>query len=108
MLERAYNNSEYVVSAWLESGELVGLGRAISDMAFTVYFPDLLVKPNWQNKGIGAMLMNMMIEKFGQFHNMVLIAEDNRAREFYQRSGFQTEQNALSIINPFVEIGSDQ
>lgn len=83
---------------------LIALGRAISDGVFMVYFPDLLVKPEWQNKGIGSQMMNVLLKRFEGFHNQVLIAEDEAARAFYLKQGFKPETNALSILCPFKEI----
>ncbi len=104
LLMTAYENSDYVVSAYTEGGELVGIGRAITDKAFTVYFPDILVHPEWQGKGIGSTIMKMMLEKFNGYHNQILVAEDERAKAFYKKCGFAVEANALSIMRPFGEI----
>jgi GNAT superfamily N-acetyltransferase len=103
LLEKAYLNSEFVVSAYTQVGDLVGLGRAISDNAFTVYFPDLLVRPDWQGKGIGKQIMLLMMNEYKNFHNQVLIAEDNKAREFYLGCGFIQENSAMSITKSFQE-----
>lgn len=83
---------------------LIALGRAISDGVFTVYFPDLLVKPEWQNKGIRGQMMNILLKHFEGFHNQVLIAEDEVARAFYLKQGFKAEGNAMSILCPFKQI----
>lgn len=103
MLVKAIENSSFLVCAHADT-ELIALGRAISDGVFTVYFPDLLVKPEWQNKGIGGQMMEIMLKHFEGFHNQVLIAEDEAARAFYLKQGFVAETNALSILSPFKEI----
>ena len=102
MLEKAIENSSFLVCAYADT-ELIALGRAISDGVFTVYFPDLLVKSEWQNKGIGGQMMEIMLKDFEGFHNQVLIAEDEAARAFYLKQGFVPETNALSILRPFKE-----
>lgn len=104
MLVKAIENSSFLVCAYANT-ELIALGRAISDGVFTVYFPDLLVKPEWQNKGLGSQVMEIMLKHFEGFHNQVLIAEDEAARAFYLKKGFVPETNALSILCPFKEIG---
>jgi len=96
----AIKNSSYVITAW-ENKNLIGLGRAISDETITVYFPDLLIKPDWQRKGIGTKIMQMLLFKYGHLHNQVLIAEDEKAIKFYKRLNFKNEGFALSIIKPF-------
>jgi GNAT superfamily N-acetyltransferase len=101
MLLKAYENSDFIISAYSQSDELIALGRAITDKAFTVYFPDLLVKKSWQNKGIGQHMMMQMLEEFKGFHNQVLIAESVQAISFYEKCGFVKETHAMSISEPF-------
>jgi GNAT superfamily N-acetyltransferase len=103
MLFRAIENSQMVICVYVDE-ELVALGRAISDNAFTVYFPDLLVKPGWQKQGIGTKIMRMLLERYQNFHNQVLIAEDDSARGFYVKNGFKPEAYAMSMMKGFVEI----
>lgn len=96
----AIQNSSFVVTAW-EGDNLVGLGRAISDGTITAYFPDLLIKPDWQGKGIGTQIMTRLLAKYGDMHNQVLVAEDDKAREFYKKQGFNEEKYALATHKPF-------
>jgi GNAT superfamily N-acetyltransferase len=51
-LERALRNSHSLVTAW-DGSRLVGLGNAISDGALVVYYPHMLVLPEYQGRGIG-------------------------------------------------------
>ena len=97
---QAVKNSSFVVTVW-NGQTLVGLGRAISDQTITVYFPDLLVKPEWQGKGVGSRIMKILLSKYGHLHNQVLIAEDDKARNFYKKLGFLDENFALSITKKF-------
>ena len=99
-LEEALSNSDLIVTAWNDN-LLVGLGRAISDSTLTVYYPDLLVHPNWQGKKIGTEIMKMLTKKYEYFHNQVLIAEDDNAKAFYKKFGFEEDNSALSITKPF-------
>lgn len=103
MLLKAIKNSSFLVCAYADT-ELIALGRAISDGVFTVYFPDFLVNPEWQNKGIGNQMMEILLKYFEGFHNQVLIAEDEVTRAFYLKQGFKPETNALSILCPFRQI----
>jgi GNAT superfamily N-acetyltransferase len=78
--------SHALVTAW--SGlHLVGLGNAISDGHLVVYFPHLLVHPEYQAQGIGSTLMRALMAKYHGFHQQALLA-DGRAIEFYRRMGF--------------------
>ena len=80
-------NSETLVTAW-EEKKLVGLGNAISDGFLTVYYPHLLVLPEYQGKGIGKLIMDKMQEKYKHFHMQMLTA-DGRSVDFYKKNGFE-------------------
>lgn len=85
-LQRALMNSHTLVSAWV-GGRLVGLGNAISDGHLVVYYPHLLVLPEFQRKGIGKEIVRLLQAKYSEFHQQVLIA-DSGAVEFYRKCGF--------------------
>lgn len=86
-LHNALLNSETLITAW-EGQKLVGLGNAISDGYLTVYYPHLLVLPEYQGKGIGKMIMDKMQEKYSHFHMQMLTA-DGRSVDFYKKNGFE-------------------
>lgn len=86
-LYNALINSETLVTAW-EGKKLVGLGNAISDGFLTVYYPHLLVLPEYQGKGIGKLIMDKMQEKYKHFHMQMLTA-DGRSVDFYKKNGFE-------------------
>ncbi len=83
----ALRGSETVVSAW-DGALLVGLGNAISDGALVVYYPHLLVLPEYQRRGIGRAILDRLRSRYAKLHQQVLIA-DPAAAVFYQRCGFQ-------------------
>lgn len=85
-LHNALMNSHSLVSAWDED-KLVGLGNAITDGFLVVYYPHLLVLPDYQGRGIGQSLMKMLMQKYQDFHQQILVA-DAQAVQFYQRCGF--------------------
>lgn len=88
--EQLYNgllNSHSLVSAW-DQDHLVGIGNAISDGYLVVYYPHMLVHPDYQGKGIGQMMMAKMQEIYGQFHMQMLTA-DGQAIQFYEKVGFE-------------------
>lgn len=84
-------NSETLITAW-EDNKLVGLGNAISDGHLTVYYPHLLVLPEYQGKGIGKMIVDKMQEKYQYFHMQMLTA-DGKAVDFYKKNGFERAGN---------------
>ncbi len=82
----ALRNSHSLITARLE-GKLIGLGNAISDGFLVVYYPHLLVHPDYQNQGIGRAMMTNLLEKYADFHQQMLTA-DQKAIGFYESMGF--------------------
>jgi GNAT superfamily N-acetyltransferase len=87
LLHKALVASHSLVTAWA-GGKLVGLGNAISDGYLVVYYPHLLVLPEYQGRGIGSRLIQMLKAKYAGFHQHMLVA-DGRAIEFYRKCGFE-------------------
>lgn len=79
-------NSHALVTARV-SGTLVGIGNAISDGHLVVYFPHLLVHPDFQGQGIGRQMMQALLDKYQGYHQLMLVA-DGQALDFYRRLGF--------------------
>ncbi len=94
-LKKAMKNSDTVISVW-EDGELVGLMNAISDKAMVVHFPYLLVRPAYQGKGIGKMLVEKMLEKYKGYFRLSLSCYDDKLK-FYEKLGFSTDEGRLSL-----------
>lgn len=66
-LYNALLNSHSLITAW-DGDKLVGLGNAISDGYLVVYYPHLLLHPDYQGKGIGKQIFDKMQEKYKDFH----------------------------------------
>jgi len=79
-------NSHSLVSAW-DNDRLIGIGNAISDGHLVVYYPHLLVHPDYHGRGVGKMILNKMLEKYGHFH-MQMVTADGEAIDFYKKNGF--------------------
>ena len=86
-LMKALKNSHALITAW-DGDKLVGLANSISDGYLVVYYPHLLVLPDYQGKGIGRMIMNRFRDKYSGFHQQILVA-DGKAIEFYGKCGFE-------------------
>ena len=86
LLHKALLGSHSLVTAW-DGPRLVGLGNAISDGWLVVYYPHLLVLPEYQGRGIGTELMRRLLARYAGFHQHILVA-DGRALDFYRKCGF--------------------
>jgi ribosomal protein S18 acetylase RimI-like enzyme len=78
--------SHSLVTAW-ETASLVGLVSSLSDGHLLVYFTHLLVRPDYQGRGIGTELMIRMMARYKDFHQQTVLA-DGRAVDFYKTLGF--------------------
>ena len=85
-LYHALLNSHSLITAREES-RLIGLGNAISDGYLVVYYPHLLIHPDYQGQGIGRMIMDKMQERYQSFHMQMLTADADSVT-FYQKLGF--------------------
>jgi len=86
LLYKGLLNSHSLVTAW-QGSQLVGLGNAISDGYLVVYYPHLLVHPEFQGIGVGQKIVNKLQERYADFHMQMLTA-DGGAIEFYKKNGF--------------------
>ena len=78
------------ISAY-EENELIGYIDCISNGVTDAYIQDLMVKPEYQGKGIGTKLMNMMIDYLKDNHiYMISVLFDESLKSFYERFGFHT------------------
>ena len=80
-------NSHSLWTAW-DGDRLIGLGNAISDGYLVVYYPHLLVHPDYQRWGIGSVLMRRLMSMYEGFHQHILVA-DGEAIHFYNKLGFE-------------------
>lgn len=87
LLYKALTNSHTLISAWVK-GRMVGVANAISDGYLVVYYPHMLVHPEFQGKGIGTKMLEAMQSIYGGYHQQILVA-DGKAIEFYKKCGFE-------------------
>ncbi len=91
-VKKAIQHSFLVVSMWEIKGQrkrLIGFARATSDHAFNATIWDVVVDPDFQNRGLGRELMKYTIKKLrgADISNITLFA-DPHVVNFYRRLGF--------------------
>lgn len=95
--EKAIENSIYSVSVNIE-GEVVGMGRLVGDDARIFYIQDVCVKPEFQRKGIGKLIVEKLCDyiKNNSIPNsrvtVGLMAAKGK-EGFYQKLGFRIRPN---------------
>lgn len=93
MLKVAYENSLLTLAAY-EDKALVGIVRVVGDGASIVFIQDLLVRPEFQRKGIGTALMKAVLERYPAVYQMELMTDDTeKTVAFYQSMGFQRAES---------------
>ena len=103
ILENAVNNSLSVITAW-QDDKLVGLIRAVGDGVTILYVQDILVNPEFQNKGIGTILMTKIIDKYNNVRQKVLLTEEAPdVRHFYEKFNFVScdQGNTVAFYREF-------
>ncbi len=67
---------------------VVGFANAISDGVLSAYIPLLEVLPEWQGRGIGTRLIEVLCEQLDQLYMIDLVC-DAKLEAFYAPLGFQ-------------------
>lgn len=80
-------------------GEIVAMGRAISDGASDAYIQDLTVKNGCRGEGIGAGIVERLVARLRDegIHWIGLVAEKG-SLEFYTRLGFEKMAGSEPMI----------
>lgn len=94
--EKLYNaikNSEYVMSVWKDEN-LVGLISAITDGYINVFITYLLVKPEYQNMGLGKIMMEDFSKTFEGFGRRILTTDLGKEK-FYNKFNFNIDGIAM-------------
>lgn len=94
-LMAALRNSHTLITARID-GRLVGLANAISDGHLVVYYPHMLVDPDFHRCGIGSKIMSAMSKRYKGFHQQMLTA-DGDAIQFYEALGFERAGRTASM-----------
>ncbi|MET9228206.1 GNAT family N-acetyltransferase [Lentzea sp. NPDC003310] len=74
----------------VESGEIVGMGRVISDGGWYFHIIDMAVLPGHQRKGIGDAVLTALLERIDAHapNAYVNLLADPPGRRLYARHGF--------------------
>ncbi len=78
--------------------KIVGMGRMLFDFGYTAYLGDVLVRPEYQGRGIGRriveMLINTTMESAHEEERIMFILGAAKGKEpFYEKIGFKRRPN---------------
>lgn len=88
VLRKGFENSMLILAAY-EGEQLVGIIRAVGDSHIIVFVQDILVFPKHQRKGIGAALLQAVLDRYSHVRQVEL-ATDNTEKPiaFYRSMSF--------------------
>ena len=88
-LQLGFEHSLLTMAAY-EENKLLGIIRTVGDGHTVVLIQDILVFPEHQGKGIGAALLQAVLERFGHVRQIQLITDNTcKTVGFYHAMGFR-------------------
>ena len=100
MLEEAVKASLWQMTVY-DKEELVAYIRLVGDGHSVIFVQDLLVRPDYQRRGIGKKLLEKALETFPHVYQRLLVTERSEKNlAFYQSLGFVelSEQACTGMI----------
>lgn len=96
--KKALSNNIYSVSIY-DNNDIIGYGRIIGDGIVFLYIHDIMVKPEYQGKGIGKTIMNKLLDKIHELQKVnpdlrTYLGASKGKEEFYKKCGFITREEA--------------
>ena len=88
-------NSTLVISSW-ENERLIGTVRVLSDKFIRSVIYDLVIDPEYQNKGIGKELVKRCIEHFP--NSEWLVQTEKHISGYYEKIGFKIYNDVVLTI----------
>jgi len=99
MIRKGYSipwiNSTLVISAW-DGERLIGAVRVLSDTMFRSIIYDLMVLPEYQNRGVGKELVKHCIEHFPSSEWLVQTTKETSG--YYEKNGFTINTDVFLTV----------
>ena len=99
-VEKALANTMYMVKAIVDD-KVVGIGRVVGDYSIVCCLSDICVRPDYQGKGIGLLIVNKLREmiengvKPGEKMQIELTPTAGN-EGFYQKAGFKYKPEKIT------------
>jgi len=88
-IKKSLEKSLVVISAW-HNDKLVGIARATGDGVFNATIWDMAVRKDYQNKGIGKLIMKSMLTKLDDCGiPLITLYTEYANRNFYSKLDFE-------------------
>lgn len=89
-VERSLGNSVYCVCA-VNEGRVIGMSRLLGDHSFIYFVADVIVLPEYQNRGIGTALMERIMSYLKENvhgYSYIILMSAKGKEAFYEKFGF--------------------
>ena len=86
LLKILQQSGEIVLAVDTETSQLIGFINAVTDGVLSAYIPLLEVLPEYQHRGIGRKLVELMLEKLDGYYMIDLVCDDS-LKPFYEHFG---------------------
>lgn len=100
-LIRAFNNSLYILGAF-ENSQLIGFIRCVGDGEHILLVQDLIINPEYQQRGIGTYLFKTIMKKYSSVRMFMVVTdvEDVVDNKFYKSFNLKKieEMNMVGYI----------
>ena len=98
--ERGLAHTAFVVAA-RDGEKIVGMGRMLFDYGYTAYLGDVIIRPEYQRKGIGTEIVTLLKDKVMETAEpgdriMFILGAAAGKEGFYERLGFKVRPNEFS------------
>ncbi len=88
-LRALIRNSHVFAAAVTEDGQVLGMGRAISDRTSDAYIQDVAVRLDSRNRGIGKAVVSFLVEELRRSGmTWIGLISQNHSYPFYRKLGF--------------------
>ena len=88
-LEKGLRQSLKVGTAW-DGEQLVGLARVVGDGVTIIYLQDLLVRTDYQGKGLGSRLLQLVLNEYQAVRQLILLTDEaEETIHFYEKNGME-------------------
>lgn len=95
-IERSIASYPFVAHLRNEANELIGYVSSFSDGAFSTFIGELVVKPEYQKKGLGSELMNAVKKRF--IGTPIYAISYESEKEFFIRQGFRQPKTPMAVL----------
>lgn len=95
-LYRALMHSSTVLTVW-DDEKLVGLIRVLDDTEMLAQIHYVLVRPDYQGKGIAGKMLKYIKEKYKDFFYLEVMPAEKKNVPFYEKYGFQIMKDGTAM-----------